>query len=83
MWYPLGMGKGYANEKKRHHFIPITYLNKFTDTEGKVFAYRKDDPETALHLRPDAIAFERYYYSQPLPDAVAGTTIRLRIFSIP
>src|SRR6266403_2310714 len=62
------MGKGSANEKKRHHFIPITYLNKFTDTEGKVFAYRKDDPETTLHLRPDAIAVERYYYSQPLPD---------------
>jgi Protein of unknown function (DUF4238) len=68
MWYPVGMGKGSANEKKRHHFIPITYLNKFADTEGKVFAYRKDDPQTALHLRPDAIAFERYYYSQPLPD---------------
>jgi hypothetical protein len=62
------MNKGSANEKKRHHFIPITYLNKFADTEGKVFAYRKDDPETALHLRPDAIAFEKYYYSQPLPD---------------
>jgi Protein of unknown function (DUF4238) len=68
MWYPIGMDKRSANEKKRHHFIPITYLNKFADTEGRVFAYRKDDPETALHLRPDAIAFERYYYSQPLPD---------------
>ena len=67
MWYPIGMDKRSANEKKRHHFISITYLNKFADTEGKVFAYRKDDPETALHLRPDAIAFERYYYSQPLP----------------
>jgi hypothetical protein len=68
MWYRIEMDKGSANEKKRHHYIPITYLNKFSDTEGKVFAYRKDDPETALYLRPDAIAFERYYYSQPLPD---------------
>src|ERR1700738_276693 len=62
------MGRGSANEKKRHHFIPITYLNKFSDNTGKIFAYRKDNPETALHLRPDAIAFERYYYSQPGPD---------------
>jgi hypothetical protein len=68
MWYPIGMDKGSANEKKRHHFIPITYLNKFADAEGKVFAYRKDEPESALHLAPDAIAFERYYYSQPLPE---------------
>ena len=57
-----------ANEKKRHHFIPITYLNKFTDKAGKVFAYRKDNVEPALHLQPSAIAFERYYYSQPLPE---------------
>jgi len=62
------MDQGSANEKKRHHFIPITYLKKFTDDAGKVFAYRKDDPQTVLHLRPDAIAFEKYYYSQPLPD---------------
>jgi Protein of unknown function (DUF4238) len=57
-----------SKEKKRHHFIPITYLKKFSDNTGKIFAYRKDNPQTALHLRPDAIAFETYYYSQPLPD---------------
>jgi hypothetical protein len=62
------MDQGTANEKKRHHYIPITYLNKFTDNAAKVFAYRKDDPQKALHLRPDAIAFETYYYSQPLSD---------------
>jgi Protein of unknown function (DUF4238) len=56
-----------TNEKKRHHYIPITYLNNFTDAGGRVFAYRKDAPETPLHLRPSEIAFERYYYSQPLP----------------
>jgi hypothetical protein len=62
------MDQGSANEKKRHHFIPITYLKKFSDNAGKIFAYRKDNPQTALHLRPDAIAFETYYYSQPLPE---------------
>jgi hypothetical protein len=62
------MDQGSAKEKKRHHYIPITYLNRFTDDAGKVFAYRKDDAEKPLHLQPSAIAFERYYYSQPLPD---------------
>ena len=56
------------NEKKRHHYIPITYLNKFADESGRVFAYRKDEVQKTLHLRPSEIAFERYYYSQPLPE---------------
>ena len=56
------------NEKKRHHYIPITYLNKFADDTGKVMAYRKDEVLKPLHLRPSEIAFERYYYSQPLPE---------------
>jgi hypothetical protein len=62
------MAQGSPNEKKRHHYIPITYLNKFADNAGKVFAYRKDEVEPALHVQPSAIAFERYYYSQPLPE---------------
>jgi hypothetical protein len=57
-----------ANEKKRHHYIPITYLDKFADGSGKVFAYRKDEVQKTLHLLPSEIAFERYYYSQPLPE---------------
>lgn len=55
-------------QKKRHHFIPIAYLNGFTDNDGKVIAYRKDDVSRPLRLKPSEIAFERYYYSQPLPD---------------
>lgn len=82
MWYPIGMDKRPENEKKRHDFIPITYLNKFTDNEGKVFAYRKDDAETALHLRPDAIAFERYYYSQSLPDGGRDNNTLEKFFGI-
>ena len=55
-------------KKKRHHYIPITYLVRFTDGAGRVFAYRKDEPRPPLYLAPSEIAFERYYYSQPLPD---------------
>ena len=62
------MFKEISNQKKRHHYIPITYLNNFTDGTGRVFAYRKDEAEEPLHVRPREIAFERYYYSQPLQD---------------
>ncbi len=68
MWYPVGMDQESSNEKKRHHYIPITYLKKFTDDDGRVFAYRKDEVDKPLHIEPSAIAFERYYYSQPLPE---------------
>lgn len=56
------------SEKKRHHYIPITYLDNFADDTGKAMAYRKDDVLKPLRLRPSEIAFERYYYSQPLPE---------------
>jgi hypothetical protein len=62
------MNQTAPNEKKRHHYIPITYLEKFADGAGKVFAYHKDEVQKAIHLQPSAIAFERYYYSQPLPE---------------
>ena len=50
--------------------ITIYQSRTLTDlpNAGKVFAYRKDNVEPALHLQPSAIAFERYYYSQPLPE---------------
>ena len=56
------------NEKKRQHYVPTTYLNKFADAAGKIFAYRKDDVQAPLYVQPSRIAFERYYYSQPLPE---------------
>jgi len=75
------------NEKKRHHYIPITYLDKFADDTGKVMAYRKDEVLKPLHVRPSAIAFERYYYSQPLPEGGQDNNtledLHLRIFSAP
>jgi hypothetical protein len=57
-----------SDTKKRHHYVPIAYLRAFTGTDGRIWAYRKDAPETPLHVQPAAIAFERYYYSQPLED---------------
>jgi hypothetical protein len=54
--------------RKRHHYVPVTYLKGFCDNAGQVVAYRKDEPDKPLYLSPTEIAFERYYYSQPLPE---------------
>jgi len=54
--------------KKRHHFVPKAYLRAFTNENGRVLVYRKDDPSKVLHVDPNATGFARYYYSQPTPD---------------
>src|ERR1700733_767520 len=57
------------NDKKRHHFVPVGYLKGFCDEDEKIRAFLKDAPlNDKIHLKPDEIGFENYYYSQPLPD---------------
>ena len=54
--------------KKRHHYIPKSYLKFFCDNAGQVRVYRKDDPCKVIQLSPDNTGFHKYYYSQPRPD---------------
>jgi hypothetical protein len=55
-------------KKKRHHYVPCTYLRPFCDAGGRLYVYRKDSPDVPLHQSPDSSAFRNHYYSQPLPD---------------
>ena len=59
--------KAMEPQKKKHHFIPRTYLENFTNEDWKLFFYRKDDPKTPLRMSPDNVGHRRYYYSQPIP----------------
>ncbi len=68
-------------EKKRHHFVPKAYLKAFCNPEGRVLVYRKDKPEKVLKMAPDAIGFERHYYSQPLPEGQQDTNTLENMFS--
>lgn len=54
--------------KKRHHYIPKSYLKFFCDDAGQVRVYRKDDPCKVIQLSPDNTGLRKYYYSQPKPD---------------
>lgn len=56
-----------TQQKKRHHFVPKTYLNSFCDPKGRLLVYRKDSPQKPLYVKPDATQFRGYYYSQPIP----------------
>lgn len=53
--------------KKRHHYVPRSYLNSFCNKKGKLHVYLKDNPESPLLLAPGSMAFRNYYYSQPIP----------------
>ncbi len=54
------------SNKKKHHYVPVTYLKEFTDSAGKLFVYRKDVSRKVLHQKPENTAFRKYYYAQPL-----------------
>ncbi|MBT9512405.1 MAG: DUF4238 domain-containing protein [Acidovorax sp.] len=54
-------------QTKRHHYVPKAYLKAFCGPTGRLLVYRKDQPEKALPVTPDATQFRGYYYSQPLP----------------
>jgi hypothetical protein len=56
-------------DKRRHHFVPVAYLQHFTAADGKIFAYRKHaDRREPIHTLPKAIALTNDYYAQPKPD---------------
>lgn len=68
-------------QKKRHHYVPVASLNRFADSDGRIYAFRKNELARPLHLRPSEIAFERYYYSQPLPEGGQDTNRLEDLFS--
>lgn len=57
-----------AKDKKKHHFVPASYLRHFADEDGYVAVIRKSDPTVILRSKPSETAFRNYYYSQPLPE---------------
>lgn len=54
--------------KKRHHYVPKSYLKSFCDVDGKLQVYRKDATHAPIRQSPDKVGFHKYYYSQPLPN---------------
>jgi hypothetical protein len=66
--------------KKKHHYVPIFYLNYFTDNKGFVFVYDKEDNKI-FSAKPESIAFEKYYYTIEDESGEAGPEMVEDLFS--
>lgn len=69
------------SKKKKHHYVPISYLQSFCASDGKLSVYRKDDPTNPYRTGPDDVAFHKYYYAQPLPGGGRDTNKLEDLFS--
>lgn len=66
---------------KKHHYVPVTYLRRFTDGDGLLWVYRKDDPSRPFRQRPESTGFENHYYSQVGDDGVRDDSRLEALFS--
>jgi hypothetical protein len=57
-------------KKKKHHFVPRTYLQSFAGDDGYLYVYNKDAPDQPFRSLPENTAFHKYYYS--VPDQLKG-----------
>lgn len=47
---------------KKHHYVPVCYLNKFTDDSGKIYKLHKEHPYNIKFSYPKNECNEEYYY---------------------
>lgn len=55
--------KAAHTDKRRHHYVPSVYMRGFLAGGERLYAYRKDNPSAPIHVPPESVAFENYYYS--------------------
>jgi Protein of unknown function (DUF4238) len=61
--------RGAQQDKRHHHYVPVAYLQHFTDVDKKIFAYRKHTKQREpLHTPPRSVGLINDYYAQPKPD---------------
>lgn len=66
---------------KKHHYVPVTYLKNFTDEPGQLTVFRKDNPMRPFLSKPEAVGFEKHYYSQWSPEGERDTDKLEALFS--
>ena len=55
---------GTGHPKKKHHYISATYMEGWTAEDGRVWAYRPDEPADPHRSHPLSIGYRKHYYSQ-------------------
>jgi hypothetical protein len=58
--------------KRKHHFLSVTYMNGFTGKDGRLWRYLPDNPAHPQRASPRSFGYENFYYSQKLPDGTQG-----------
>lgn len=53
--------------KKRHHYLPVFYLNGFTDNNGCLYVYDKES-KSVFESSPEGVAYENDYFSYITPE---------------
>jgi len=70
------------NPKKRHHYIPVFYLKGFTNKDGYLYIYDKDD-KPVFESSPEGIAYENHYFSFLTPEGEKDSeTVENNIMSL-
>jgi hypothetical protein len=54
--------------KRKHHFLSVTYMNGFAGKDGRLWRYLADKPADPQRASPRSFGYENFYYSQKLPD---------------
>jgi hypothetical protein len=60
--------------KKRHHYIPVFYLNGFINSTGTMWVYDKED-KGMFESTPDGIAYEKHYFTVKTEDGKKDSEI--------
>jgi hypothetical protein len=72
--------------KIKHHYVPVFYLNYFTDSNGLVHVYDKDQ-KILFASRPENTAYEKHYYritddtGEASPDLVEDLIGRIETYA--
>jgi hypothetical protein len=53
------------NTPKKHHYVPVSYLKRFTDEKGLLYVFDKSRNEIRRNQKPDNVMVVNKYYHQP------------------
>jgi len=66
---------------KRHHFLPVCYLNGFSGDDGKVCLFDRESGDYRAQF-PVACGYEKYLYSLVLPDGTKDAHLEAKFCAI-
>ncbi|VAX18283.1 hypothetical protein MNBD_NITROSPINAE03-1360, partial [hydrothermal vent metagenome] len=64
------------SNSRRHHFVPKMLLKRFTDDDGYLYVFDKDQPKNNIERRsPKGVFWGPYFYTSRTVDGTKDTTL--------